>query len=112
MSLAAGILFWFLNLNPVKQKSWKQHAKELDYIGIVLIIGGIVMFLLGLVQGEEGNWSEPQTIALLTVGLCSLVGAAVNEYVSSIVLFGCWLSVCEQNLHQTSPDHITSSFQD
>lgn len=78
-AIAAAILFWFLKLNPVKHKSWKEHAKELDYIGILLIIGGIVMFLLGLVQGEEGRWNQPQTIALLTVGLCSLVAAAINE---------------------------------
>lgn len=75
---AMAILFIFLNLNPTPRKSFKQHLHEFDFIGLFLIIAGVVCLLLGFNFSEE-KWRDAKTIALLTVGGCLLVVAAIHE---------------------------------
>ncbi|KZP12598.1 MFS general substrate transporter [Athelia psychrophila] len=75
---AALILFFFLNLNPHKGRSFREHAAEFDFVGLGLIVAGVVCLLLGFNSGET-NWSSKETIALLTVGAVLLVLGGVNE---------------------------------
>ncbi|KAF8586490.1 MFS general substrate transporter [Ramaria rubella] len=76
--VAAGVLFFFLNLNPRKGKSLTEHAREFDFIGLVSIVGGVVCLLIGF-NNSENSWSAPATIALLVVGVVLLLFSAANE---------------------------------
>ncbi|KAG9226121.1 hypothetical protein CCMSSC00406_0005032 [Pleurotus cornucopiae] len=76
--VAIAILFIFLNLNPTQGRTLKQHAREFDFIGLGLMIGGVVCLLIGF-NASETDWSSAETIALLTVGCVLLASAAINE---------------------------------
>lgn len=62
------ILFFSLKLNPVEKRSVKQVAKEFDWIGWVLLLAAIVIFLFGFSQAETVGFDAAQTIALIVVG--------------------------------------------
>ncbi|KAF7294823.1 MFS domain-containing protein [Mycena indigotica] len=76
--LAGGLLFFFLNLNPRPLKSFSQHNAEFDYVGLVLVVVGVVCVLLGF-NFSETSWTSPQTIALLVLGFVLLFVYAVYE---------------------------------
>ncbi|KAF7338188.1 MFS general substrate transporter [Mycena venus] len=61
--LAAGLLFFFLNLNPRPLRT---------------LLSGVVCLLIGF-NSSETSWSSAETIALLTVGCVLLVLSGVNE---------------------------------
>jgi len=93
------LLFITLNLNPQKhQKSFQQHVAEFDFLGLFMLVTGIICLLLGFNENEiaceclklsdmlylvclrdllSGN--QPSTIALLAVGIVLLVLGAVYE---------------------------------
>lgn len=51
-----------------------QEVREMDYGGIVLFSGGLILFLLGLSWG--GNlypWGSAHVIAALVVGIVTLI---------------------------------------
>ncbi|KAF7973419.1 hypothetical protein HWV62_15227 [Athelia sp. TMB] len=79
---AALILFFFLNLNPHKGRTFREHAAEFDFLGLGLIVAGVVCLLLGFNSGET-NWSSKETIALLTVGAVLLLLGGVNEVLTT-----------------------------
>ncbi|KAL6298222.1 major facilitator superfamily domain-containing protein [Sparassis latifolia] len=72
------LLFFFLNLNPHQGKPLRQHVREFDFVGLILIIGGVVLLLIGFNFGEQG-WDQARTIAPLVLGVCLLIAAGVNE---------------------------------
>jgi len=74
----AAALLLFLKLNPRPRKSIKQTLSEFDFVGLILIMAGIAMLLVGFNSGET-SWSSAETIALLTVGLASIIGGGINE---------------------------------
>jgi MFS family permease len=76
--VAAALLFFFLNLNPQQGRTLKQHLDEFDFIGLFLVVSGVVMLLVGFNQSET-SWSSASTIALLVVGCVVLFAGAVNE---------------------------------
>ena len=41
------ILWFFLNLNPHHGKPFSEHVKEFDFLGFILIVGGVVAILIG-----------------------------------------------------------------
>ncbi|KAL1947869.1 hypothetical protein VTO73DRAFT_13593 [Trametes versicolor] len=72
------LLFFFLHLNPHQGKTFREHVQQFDFIGLFLIIGGVVLLLLGFNFGET-NWATPQCIATLAIGVCLLFVAFVYE---------------------------------
>ncbi|KAJ6502853.1 major facilitator superfamily domain-containing protein [Mycena vitilis] len=70
--IAGLLLFRFLNLNPHVGKTLREHAREFDFVGLFLFIGGVVCVLLGFNQSQNG-WDRPATIALLAVGGTTLI---------------------------------------
>ena len=46
------LLFFFLNLNPHHGRSFREHMREFDFVGLLLIVAGVVLILLGF------NFSE------------------------------------------------------
>lgn len=72
------ILFIFLNLNPHQGRPFKQHMAEFDFLGLGLIVSGVVCVLLGF-NFSETSWSDPQTIALIVIGVVLLILGGINE---------------------------------
>ncbi|KAF5373628.1 hypothetical protein D9758_000649 [Tetrapyrgos nigripes] len=72
------ILFFFLNLNPRPTKSFKEHAREFDFLGLFVIVAGVVCLLIGF-NFSETSWSDAKTIALVAVGASLLLVAGVYE---------------------------------
>jgi len=68
----------FLNLNPHDGKTLQEFIREFDFLGLFLLIGGVVCLLLGFNQSQNG-WDKPATIALLAVGLVTLIIAVSFE---------------------------------
>lgn len=61
-----------------RQKTWRQHVREFDYIGLSLLTGGVASLLVGLNNGES-DWSAVGTIVPLVIGFVAIVAGAVNE---------------------------------
>ncbi|KAJ7083146.1 MFS amino acid permease [Mycena belliarum] len=76
--VAGLLLFFFLNLNPHHGKTLREHVREFDFVGLFLLVGGVVCLLLGFSQSQEG-WDRPVTIALLVVGGMTIVSGVVYE---------------------------------
>ncbi|KAF9246286.1 MFS general substrate transporter [Melanogaster broomeanus] len=76
--LAGAILFFFLNLNPHQGRPFRDHVREFDFVGLGLIVAGVVCLLIGF-NSSETTWSSAETIALLVVGGVLLVLGAINE---------------------------------
>ncbi|KAF9651438.1 MFS general substrate transporter [Thelephora ganbajun] len=80
--VAGLLLFFFLNLNPHQGRSFREHVREFDFIGLGLIVVGVVCLLIGLNFSEQ-SWSAARTIALVTVGGVLLVAAGFYETITT-----------------------------
>jgi len=49
---AAAILFFFLNLNPHQGRTLEQHVQEFDFVGLVLVMAGVICLLIGFNSSE------------------------------------------------------------
>ncbi|KAG1827106.1 MFS general substrate transporter [Suillus subaureus] len=76
--LAGALLFFFLNLNPHQGRPFRDHIREFDFVGLFVIIVGVVCLLIGF-NSSETTWQSAETIALLAVGGTLLILAGVNE---------------------------------
>ncbi|GAA6054990.1 hypothetical protein JCM3770_000481 [Rhodotorula araucariae] len=73
--LAFALLLFFLKLNPTKPPKAAYLISTFDFLGLGLLVSGLVVILVGFTSGEQ-SWDRPQTIACLVVGAATL-GAAV-----------------------------------
>lgn len=76
--LAGVLLFFFLNLNPHQGRPFRDHIREFDFVGLLVIMAGVVCLLIGL-NSSETTWKNPETIALLAVGGTLLIIGGINE---------------------------------
>ncbi|VDC06640.1 unnamed protein product [Peniophora sp. CBMAI 1063] len=76
--VAFALLFFFLHLNPHQGRTLRQHVADFDFLGLFLLVAGVICLLIGFNSGET-DWSTAETIALLTVGAVLLVVAFINE---------------------------------
>ncbi|CAI7601861.1 unnamed protein product [Penicillium glandicola] len=66
-------------------RSWKEsirhHAMEFDVFGILLMVGGTILFLTSFnISGNtEGQWKSPKIIGMMVVGFCVLVAFVSYE---------------------------------
>lgn len=72
------VLFLSLKLNPHQPVSLASFISTFDFLGLFLVVGGLVLLLVGFSFGEH-DWSAPATIALLVVGVVVLLLAALQE---------------------------------
>ncbi|KAM0792824.1 hypothetical protein ACM66B_002590 [Microbotryomycetes sp. NB124-2] len=77
-AVAIVLLYFFLNLNPHHILSFEEFRTTFDFLGLALIVGGVVALLVGFSFAEQ-DWSSPQTIALLVVGVVILAAAGYQE---------------------------------
>ncbi|GAA6030021.1 hypothetical protein JCM8097_009218 [Rhodosporidiobolus ruineniae] len=76
--LAFVILLIFLKLNPHKPPSFATLVSQFDFLGLFLLVVGLVVLLFGFSNGET-SWSSPATIACIVVGVVVLACAIVVE---------------------------------
>ncbi|KAI9571312.1 MFS general substrate transporter [Boletus coccyginus] len=76
--VAGALLFLFLNLNPHQRRSFRDHVKEFDFVGLATAVSGVVCLLLGF-NSSETTWRGAETISLLVIGGILLVVYAINE---------------------------------
>ncbi|KAG9314833.1 MFS general substrate transporter [Chiua virens] len=76
--VAGVLLFFFLNLNPHQGRSFRDHAKEFDFVGLATAVSGVVCLLLGF-NSSETTWKSAETISLLVIGGVLLVIYVINE---------------------------------
>ncbi|KAJ8463511.1 hypothetical protein ONZ51_g10204 [Trametes cubensis] len=72
------LLFFFLNLNPHQGKTLREHVEQFDFMGLFLVIAGVILILLGF-NFSETSWSSAQCIAPLVIGISILLAASFNE---------------------------------
>ncbi|KAL8974901.1 MAG: hypothetical protein Q9197_000870 [Variospora fuerteventurae] len=79
-AVALAVLFVFLRLSHRDGLTWKERVRQIDYTGNATLIVSTVLILYVLTYaGSKYSWSNPQMIALLTVGLCLLAIFVVYE---------------------------------
>ncbi|KAI6109565.1 MFS general substrate transporter [Pisolithus sp. B1] len=76
--LAGLLLFLFLNLNPHRRKPLREYVHEFDFLGLALVVSGVVCLLIGF-NSSETKWKSAETIVLLVVGVVLLISGAINE---------------------------------
>ncbi|KAJ6551403.1 major facilitator superfamily domain-containing protein [Mycena capillaripes] len=76
--VAGLLLLFFLNLNPHQGKSLTEHIRQFDFVGLALIVSGVLCLLLGF-NRSDGGWHAPATIALLVIGFVTLILGGINE---------------------------------
>ncbi|KAJ2349072.1 hypothetical protein GGF43_004466 [Coemansia sp. RSA 2618] len=76
-------IFVLLRLPRQKQNAvsvWTK-LKRIDYVGIVLLVGGLVAFLMGLtLPGSNKRWQSPEVITCLALGSAVLVAFFIVEW--------------------------------
>lgn len=75
---ALAILVMNLNLNPHTPIPLSELLRTFDFVGLFLIISGVVLLLVGFAFGET-NFNNAPTIVLLVLGGVILVGAGIWE---------------------------------
>ena len=79
VNFLSGALFFFFYFPPTfhekfRDRSKLQQLKELDYVGIVLFVGGFLVFLLGLSWGGSVYpWRSAYVVATMVIGGIILV---------------------------------------
>ncbi|KAH9903816.1 major facilitator superfamily domain-containing protein [Xylariomycetidae sp. FL2044] len=79
--LGFALLVLFLRLHNPKTPA-RQGLKAIDWLGSVLVIGGTLMFLLGLeFGGVTYPWDSPTTICLIVFGIVTIgIFVVVEKY--------------------------------
>jgi hypothetical protein len=72
------LLIFFLKLNPHEPPKFAHFLATFDFLGLALLMSGIILLCVGFTSGEE-DWAAPQTIACLLVGVAVLVVAGYVE---------------------------------
>ena len=78
--VAFAILLLFLKLNPRPRKSLRQIAGSFDFLGLFLILAGVVLLLVGFSNAESSTWQSAETIATITTGGVLMVSFVVWEF--------------------------------
>lgn len=50
--IAGVLLFFFLNLNPHQGRTFREHIAEFDFVGLILIVAGVICLLVGFNNSE------------------------------------------------------------
>lgn len=78
--LSLVLLALFLKLDTPKTPFWA-GVKAIDWIGVITIIGGVVMFLMGMESGGVTHpWDSAYTLCLVIFGVITIVFFFLNEW--------------------------------
>jgi EmrB/QacA subfamily drug resistance transporter len=74
------IIFFFLDLKTPRTPLW-EGLKAIDWIGALLVIGGVLMFLFGLEYGGVTHpWDSATVLCLIIMGVFTMVLFVINEW--------------------------------
>ena len=74
------LLIFFLKLDTPKTPFWA-GIKSVDWIGVLTIVGGVVMFLFGMTTGGTTHpWDSAFTLCLIIFGIFTIVLFFLNEW--------------------------------
>lgn len=74
------LLTFFLKLDTPKTPFWA-GIKAIDWIGVITIVGGVVMFLLGMESGGVTHpWDSAYTLCLIIFGIVTMILFFLNEW--------------------------------
>ena len=81
---AIAILMIFLKLNPTKRVTPSELVRTFDWLGLLLFVSGIVLFLTGLASGGNGTfaWTSSVVLGCIIPGGVCLILAVANELVT------------------------------
>lgn len=71
------ILLFLLKLKPVPRRPFGQVVHQFDFIGLSLVISGVICFLVGLEVGQD-HWSSAAAIALICIGVVLIMGCCIH----------------------------------
>jgi MFS family permease len=78
--LAFVMLVFFLKLETPKTPIIA-GLKSIDWVGVLLIVGGVVMFLFGMESGGQTQpWGSAYTICLIVFGIFTIFLFFINEW--------------------------------
>ncbi|CAA92259.1 basic amino acid transmembrane transporter [Schizosaccharomyces pombe] len=79
--LSLALLIFFLNLVPKPTVSFRVFLRDFDFVGIITITTGVVLFLVGLNIGSTtGHWAHANVLCYLIFGILCIAGFVVNEF--------------------------------
>lgn len=74
------IIFFFLDLKTPRTPLW-EGLKAIDWIGALLVIGGVLMFLFGLEYGGVTYpWDSATVLCLIIIGVFTMGLFIINEW--------------------------------
>ncbi|EXJ87054.1 hypothetical protein A1O3_04011 [Capronia epimyces CBS 606.96] len=74
------LLTFFLKLETPKTPFWA-GIKAIDWVGVITIVGGVVMFLMGMESGGATHpWDSAYTLCLIIFGIVTIVVFFLNEW--------------------------------
>ncbi|RDW87009.1 uncharacterized protein DSM5745_03651 [Aspergillus mulundensis] len=81
--LTAGVIWWFYN-PPARENTagltWIEKVKRIDFIGGLIMTGGLVFLLIALNWGgQQYPWNDGKVIAFLTLGIALLLAFFAYE---------------------------------
>ncbi|KEF60059.1 DNA repair protein RAD50 [Exophiala aquamarina CBS 119918] len=77
--LSLVLLVFFLKLDTPKTP-FIAGIKAIDWVGVILIVGGVTMFLFGMESGGVTHpWDSAYTLCLIIVGIFTIVLFFINE---------------------------------
>jgi hypothetical protein len=85
VDFASGVLFFFFYHPPTFREKFRNHSKmqqlkDFDYVGTVLFLGGLIVFILGLSWGGSVYpWKSARVIATTVIGGITLIIFALWE---------------------------------
>ncbi|KAI4730957.1 DNA repair protein RAD50 [Aureobasidium sp. EXF-10728] len=77
---ALAIIFFFLDLKTPRTPLW-EGLKAIDWIGALLVVGGVLMFLFGLEYGGVTYpWDSATVLCLIIMGVFTMFLFFINEW--------------------------------
>ncbi|OCB92183.1 MFS general substrate transporter [Sanghuangporus baumii] len=75
----------FPHLDPHKRRSVLEVASTFDFLGLFLLMGGVVLIFIGFQSAQTAakRWQAPETISILVVGGVLLIAGSINEVYTS-----------------------------
>ncbi|PVV03228.1 hypothetical protein BB560_002305 [Smittium megazygosporum] len=89
LGIVAAVFIYFLVITKDPVGTMKERMDRLNYIGALLLIGGLVMVLLGLnFGGNEHKWVSATVLCLIIIGLAVLVAYVIydDKYAKEAIL--------------------------